>query len=323
MRPSRATQKHAETGLRLALSASPRGTGIVSRGVRKSGMELRKRTEKTRAAAGDDDAAMPGRVSRTPAKAEKKGVAKSPMASPTPRKSRAAAKPPPPPPPATEIDNPPVVGYHIEMHVSTLPWKGLLLRAFLALVFGGLCLYDPLDGVYSVALCFAGFVLADGGLTSFYAVKGMLNRDLRIGVGLFRLIAGLLGIAYGIAAFVTNLEVEAVIFSRLVASLIVLRGVAEVASAVVLYNLPEGEMIGIGRIELASFLVLGIVEMGWGIMVMRMFPAVAVFTVASLIGVWAIFNGLRLVAMSYQTRKLEKLLGTSEFAAIEATAVST
>ena len=133
----------------------------------------------------------------------------------------------------------------------------------------------------------------------------------------------MLGVAYGIAAFVTNLEVEAVIFSRLVASLIVLRGVAEVASAVVLYNLPEGEMIGIGRIELASFLVLGIVEMGWGIMVMRMFPAVAVFTVASLIGVWAIFNGLRLVAMSYQTRKLEKLLGTSEFAAIEATAVST
>mmetsp|Transcript_180 Transcript_180/g.377 ORF Transcript_180/g.377 Transcript_180/m.377 type:complete len:367 (-) Transcript_180:165-1265(-) len=212
------------------------------------------------------------------------------------------------------VDIPAPVHYHMDISVSSQPWWSLVLRACLSIIFGCLCMFDPLDSVYSVALFFAGFVFVDGAITMWYAVKGMLNKTLKLSPGFFRLIAGVLGIGYGIAAALTKLETEAVIFSRLVASLIILRGVGEILGAIVLSRLPDVVDNGlllfpIGKYQLITIAIIGVIEIGWGAVVLGATPAMEVLTIGSLIGIYAFYNAMTLFYNAWAARKIARILG--------------
>ena len=161
---------------------------------------------------------------------------------------------------------------------------------------------------------FAGFVFVDGAITMWYAVKGMLNKTLKLSPGFFRLIAGVLGIGYGIAAALTKLETEAVIFSRLVASLIILRGVGEILGAIVLSRLPDVVDNGlllfpIGKYQLITIAIIGVIEIGWGAVVLGATPAMEVLTIGSLIGIYAFYNAMTLFYNAWAARKIARILG--------------
>jgi uncharacterized membrane protein HdeD (DUF308 family) len=169
----------------------------------------------------------------------------------------------------------------------------LVVRGLLSLLFGVLMLaLPPTAVVQTVILLFGVFCIVDG----TFAVVGALASSDAFEDWWLILFAGILGIIIGIFTFVHPLKM-AVVIVMYVGFRALLQGVLEIAFAVRLRKVIEGEWL---------FLLAGAISVVFGL-IMIMFPIKGetldgVLLVGWLIGIYAIANGAMQLVLAGQVR---------------------
>jgi uncharacterized membrane protein HdeD (DUF308 family) len=167
-------------------------------------------------------------------------------------------------------------------------WWLFLLAGLISLVFGALIL--SIDwGVDSLA----AFV---GALFIIQGAAFLITRPLDGGTRSTNVIAGLLGIAAGIALLVwpgRGLYVLAVF----IGVWIVISGLLHIVGAIVNRHAPHWWLV----------LILGLIEVPIGIWAMRR-PGLTLAVIITLAGVWAIVTGIWQILMAFEVRSLPRRL---------------
>jgi uncharacterized membrane protein HdeD (DUF308 family) len=177
-----------------------------------------------------------------------------------------------------------------------------IVRGILALALGVLAFAAPAPTLTALLFVFAAYAIADGIFAiSFGAVAPGGPRWLLV-------IAGIVGIAIG-AYTVVSPEVTAVALVLLIGSFAIVRGIAEVGTAIWLRDLIESAWMyvlsGIVSIVFGAFLIVA--------------PGDGAFAVLYVIGFYALFAGVMYVAMGLRLRGLDN---TTETASTSARAAS-
>ena len=168
-------------------------------------------------------------------------------------------------------------------------WWLLLLTGIISLVFGALIL--AIDWSVSSLAAFVG---------ALFIIQGaafLITRPLDGGTRSTNVVAGLLGIAAGIALLVwpdRGLYVLAVF----VGIWIVVSGLLHIVGAFVNRHAPHWWLV----------LVLGLVEVPIGIWAMRR-PGLTLAVIITLTGIWAIVTGIWQCVIAFEVRNLPKRLG--------------
>lgn len=168
-------------------------------------------------------------------------------------------------------------------------WWLLLLTGIVSLVFGALIL--AIDWSVSSLAAFVG---------ALFIIQGaafLITRPLDGGTRSTNVVAGLLGIAAGIALLVwpdRGLYVLAVF----IGIWIVVSGLLHIVGAFVNRHAPHWWLV----------LVLGLVEVPIGIWAMRR-PGLTLAVIITLTGIWAIVTGIWQCVMAFEVRNLPKRLG--------------
>ncbi len=169
----------------------------------------------------------------------------------------------------------------------------LVVRGLLALLFGVLMLaLPPTAVVQTVILLFGVFCVVDG----TFAVVGALASSDAFEDWWLILLAGVLGIIIGVFTFVHPLKM-AVVIVMYVGFRAILQGVLEIAFAIRLRKVIEGEWL---------FLLAGAISVLFGL-IMIMFPIKGetldgILVVGWLIGIYAIANGAMQLVLAGQVR---------------------
>jgi uncharacterized membrane protein HdeD (DUF308 family) len=169
----------------------------------------------------------------------------------------------------------------------TRNWGWIALRGAVAILFGLLTLFRPGITLEVLILLFGAYALIDG---IFMVVSAIANRhgEPRWGTLLF---GGLLGIAAGVATF-TWPGITATILLAVIAVWAILMGIFEVAAAIRLRKLIDGEW---------ALILAGLLSVAFGVLlVMR--PAVGALAIVLWIGAYALISGIVLVALGFRLR---------------------
>ena len=177
-------------------------------------------------------------------------------------------------------------------------WGMFVVRGILALTLGVLAFAAPLPTLAALVFVFAAYAFVDG--------------IFAIGIGVaapggprwLLVIAGILGIAIGVYTVVSP-QVTAVALVLLIGSFAIVRGVAEVGTAIWLRNLIESAWL---------YVVSGIVSIGFGAFLI-VAPGDGAFAVLYVIGFYALFAGVMYVAIGLRLRGLNQTLGTASTSA--------
>lgn len=166
-------------------------------------------------------------------------------------------------------------------------WNIVLLRSVLAIIFGGIAVVWPMVSLIAFVFLYAFYALADGILSLYAAIRGGGTRSrwwLVLG-GIAGLLAG------GIAIAMPGLT--ALVFVILVGAAAIIRGLFDIAGAIVLRKTVKHSWI---------LIPIGIISVLFGILVIAA-PAQASLALTWVIGVWAIVLGIAGVIWSLQLRK--------------------
>lgn len=169
----------------------------------------------------------------------------------------------------------------------TRNWGWIALRGAVAILFGLLTLFRPGITLDVLILLFGAYALFDG---IFMVVSAIANRkgEPRWGALLF---GGLLGIAAGVATF-TWPGITATVLLALIAVWAILMGIFEIAAAIRLRKLIDGEW---------ALIFAGLLSVAFGVLlVMR--PAVGALAVVLWIGAYALVSGVALVTLGFKLR---------------------
>ena len=169
----------------------------------------------------------------------------------------------------------------------TRNWGWIALRGAVAILFGLLTIFRPGITLGVLIMLFGAYALIDG---IFMVVSAIANRhgEPRWGTLLF---GGLLGIAAGIATF-TWPGITAIVLLTVIAVWAILMGIFEVAAAIKLRKLIDGEW---------ALILAGVLSVAFGVLlVMR--PAVGALAVVLWIGAYALVSGIVLVALGFRLR---------------------
>jgi uncharacterized membrane protein HdeD (DUF308 family) len=166
-------------------------------------------------------------------------------------------------------------------------WWALALRGLVAVLFGIAAFVWPELTLRVLVLLFGAFVLADGIFAVLYALgsdvpfRGMLLAE------------GLIGIAVGIAAlFWTEITQQIILY--LIAAWAVVTGILEIAAAIDLRKVIEGEwLLALGGLASVAFGVLVALQ-----------PNAGALALIWLIGAYAIVFGVSLIALGFRLRSL-------------------
>jgi uncharacterized membrane protein HdeD (DUF308 family) len=180
-------------------------------------------------------------------------------------------------------------------------WGMFVLRGILALALGVLAFAAPAPTLAALIFVFAAYAIVDGILAiAFGATAPDGPRWLLV-------VAGIAGIAIGLYTVVSP-QVTAVALVLLIGSFAIVRGVAEVGTAIWLRNLIESAWLyvlsGIVSIVFGAFLIVA--------------PGDGAFAVLFVIGYYALFAGVMYVAIGLRLRGLN----TQETASASAGAAS-
>jgi len=177
-------------------------------------------------------------------------------------------------------------------------WWLLLLRGVLAILFGVAAFAWPGLTLVTLVMLFAAYAFVDGIFDVAHAVSH--RKDIEHW-GLL-LIEGLLGIAFGVLAFLApglTTVVGGVIVAMYIAAWAIVTGVLRIALAVRLRKEIEGEwMLGLS----------GMISILFGIFVMAL-PAAGVLAMLYVVAAWAILLGLVLILFAFKARKLGTAVG--------------
>jgi uncharacterized membrane protein HdeD (DUF308 family) len=167
-------------------------------------------------------------------------------------------------------------------------WWMVALRGLLAVIFGVLALVWPGLTLEVLVIFFGAYVLVDGLFTLFTA----LMRDrMTPAPWWLLLIEGLLGIGAGILTFIWP-GITALTLFYVIAAWAVITGIIEVIGAIQLRQAIEGEwLLGLN----------GVLSVIFGILLM-IWPATGLLTLIWLIGAYAIFFGIVMIALGFRLR---------------------
>jgi uncharacterized membrane protein HdeD (DUF308 family) len=173
-------------------------------------------------------------------------------------------------------------------------WGMFVLRGVLAIALGVLVFAAPAPSLAALIFVFAAYAIVDG----IFAIA--FGATAPGGPRWLLVVAGILGIAIGTYTFVSP-QVTAVALVLLIGSFAVVRGVAEVGTAIWLRNHVENEWLyvlnGIVSIVFGTFLIVAPVE--------------GAFAVLFVIGFYALFAGVTYVATGLRLRGVSKTLETA------------
>lgn len=177
-------------------------------------------------------------------------------------------------------------------------WWLLLLRGVLAVLFGIAAFAWPVMTLATLVMLFAAYAFVDG----IFDVMHALGHRKEIEHWGLLLVEGLLGIVFGILAFMApqlTTAVGGIIVAMYMAAWALVTGGLRIAMAVRLRKEIEGEwLLGLS----------GAVSILFGILVMAR-PAVGALAVVFFIGAWAFMLGVTLIALAFKARKFARTAG--------------
>lgn len=176
-------------------------------------------------------------------------------------------------------------------------WGWLALRGGLALVLGVLAIVFPASALFAFTMVFAAFALIDGVLSLAIGIGGARHKHQRWWALIARGLVGILvGIFFILMPYVTTLG-YALASLALLAIWSIFTGVFEIAAAVKLRKEIRGEWL-LGLSGLLSVLL------GMAIpIILALYPAATILSVAWLIGVYALAAGIVLIGQSFRLRR--------------------
>jgi uncharacterized membrane protein HdeD (DUF308 family) len=173
-------------------------------------------------------------------------------------------------------------------HALAKNWWMLLLRGIAAIIFGLLALAWPGMTLLTLILFYGAYVLVDGVLAIVAAITG--------GAPMPRwwlAIVGLLGIAAGLLTFLMP-GLTAILLLYFIAGWAIATGVLQIIGAIRLRKEIDNEWL----------LVLGgIVSVLFGAVMMAA-PGAGALALITVIGIYAIFTGVLLVALAFRLKKM-------------------
>lgn len=179
-------------------------------------------------------------------------------------------------------------------------WWLLLLRGVLAILFGIGAFVWPGLTLATLVMLFAAYAFVDGVFDVVHALG--YRREIEHW-GLL-LLEGILGIVFGVLAFRApelTTAIGGVIIAMYIAAWAMITGGLRIAMAVKLRKEIEGEwLLGLS----------GAVSILFGIMIMAR-PANGALAVIFMIGAWAIFVGVTLVALAFKARQFAHRVTTA------------
>jgi uncharacterized membrane protein HdeD (DUF308 family) len=166
-------------------------------------------------------------------------------------------------------------------------WWTILLRGIVAILFGVLIILWPEISISILVFLFGIFAIADG-LFSIISELRRYGEHARWWVLVFE---GLAGVGIGVVAILWP-EITAIIVLYLVASWGLVTGFLEIIAAIRLRNELEGEWI---------LILTGLLSIAIGILLF-LFPNAGLIAMVWMIGIYAIFFGISLIALSFRLR---------------------
>jgi uncharacterized membrane protein HdeD (DUF308 family) len=166
-------------------------------------------------------------------------------------------------------------------------WWVVALRGVAAIVFGVLTILNPALSLAALILLFGAYALVDGVFSVIAAVSGRRNEPRWMAL----LISGVLGVLIGALTFLMP-GITALALLYIIAAWAVVRGILELAAAIQLRKVIEGEF---------WLILAGVTSVAFGAL-MFAFPGAGAIALLLWIGVFAIALGILLVALAIRLR---------------------
>jgi uncharacterized membrane protein HdeD (DUF308 family) len=170
-------------------------------------------------------------------------------------------------------------------------WGMFVLRGILALALGVLAFAAPAPTLAALIFVFAAYAIVDGILAIAFGAAAPGGPQWLL------VIAGIVGIAIGVYTAISP-QVTAVALTLLIGSFAVVRGVAEVGSAIWLRNLIDSAWL---------YVLSGLVSIVFGAYLI-VAPGDGAFAVLFVIGFYALFAGVMYVAIGLRLRGVNQTL---------------
>ena len=186
--------------------------------------------------------------------------------------------------------------------VTRAVWVLVLIRGICAVVFGVLALIAPLTTAIAVVYFFAAFALIEGVVEIVHAVR-VRDRDRRWG---WLLAMGIIAILAGLVAFVFPG------LAGLFAATFVLSIIAFYAVAMGIAGFPAAAAMTDGGRKVLGYIV-SVLSIVFGVVlaiVLLLNPAVAIFNLIWVAGVWAVVIGVTLIVAAITARVQSRRSGT-------------
>ena len=168
-------------------------------------------------------------------------------------------------------------------------WWAIVLRGFIALIFGILTFIWPRISLTALVYLFGAFALVDGlfaVISAFNAPKGYRQWWVLLLEGIFGMVAGILSFVWP--------GITALVLLYLIAAWAIVTGIFEIAAAIRLRKEITGEW----------FLALGgILSVLFGVLLF-VWPSTGALAVLWLIAAYAVVFGLLLIALGFRLRAL-------------------
>ena len=170
-------------------------------------------------------------------------------------------------------------------------WGMFVLRGVLAVALGVLAFAAPSPTLAALIFVFAAYAIVDGILAIAYGATAPGGPSWLL------VIAGFVGIAIGVYTAVSP-QVTAEALVLLIGSFAIVRGVAEVGTAIWLRDLIQSAWL---------YVLSGVVSIAFGAYLI-VAPGDGAFAVLFVIGFYALFAGATYIAMGMRLRDLNKAL---------------
>jgi len=164
------------------------------------------------------------------------------------------------------------------------------LRGIAALVFGFFALTRPGSALLGLVLVFGAYALVDGILTLVSAAK----ENAEYGRG-WLVLEGLADIFIGLATFVWP-GITALALTYLIAIWAIIKGISELAGAIRLRRYIQHEWL---------YIIGGLVSILLGVAIFAR-PILGALAITSMLGIYGLFFGVVLLALSFNLRRVEK-----------------
>ena len=172
-------------------------------------------------------------------------------------------------------------------------WWMVALRGLLLLLLGLAAIFWPGVTLTVLVLWLGAGLLVNG---AFALAAAIMGGDVE-GRG-WLVLDGLLGILAGIATFIYP-GVTQVVLLWLIAAWAILSGIFQIIAAVRLRRMIRGEwLLGLAGVLAIAF---GVMLVGW--------PQAGLLTIALLLGWFAVFYGVALIALGFRLRRVFRGLG--------------